>query len=125
MAFGGAILDNEVLPLDVSKVPQALAKRLEICSIQFHRRRLQHADAPDPAGLLSPRHERPRGRRAAEQRDEIAPPHSITSSASDSKLSERFRPSALAVRRLIVVSNLVGCNTGISAGFAPLRTLPA
>jgi hypothetical protein len=50
--------------------------------------------------------------------------YSITSSASDSKLSESFSPSALAVLRLIAISNLVGCNTGISAGFAPLRTLP-
>jgi hypothetical protein len=51
--------------------------------------------------------------------------YSITSSASDSKLSESFRPSVLAVCRLIAISNLMGCNTGISAGFAPLRTLPA
>jgi hypothetical protein len=51
--------------------------------------------------------------------------YSMTSSASDSKLWEGFRPNALAVFRLIAISNLVGCNTGISAGFAPLRTLPA
>lgn len=40
--------------------------------------------------------------------------YSITSSASDSKLSETLRPSALAVCRLITISNLTGCNTGIS-----------
>src|SRR6516164_428705 len=50
--------------------------------------------------------------------------YSITSSASDSKLSEILRPSALAVFILITVSNLTGSDTGISAGFAPLRTLP-
>jgi hypothetical protein len=50
--------------------------------------------------------------------------YSITSSASDSKLSESFSPSVLAVFRLIAISNLVGCNTGNSAGFAPPRTLP-
>ena len=33
----------------------------------------QHADAPHPLALLRPRRERPRRRRAAEQRDELAP----------------------------------------------------
>jgi len=39
---------------------------------------------------MSHRRERPR-RRAAEQRDEVASFHSITSSASDSMLSERAK----------------------------------
>ena len=34
--------------------------------------RHQHADPPFPLGLLCPRRERPRGSRAAEQRDELA-----------------------------------------------------
>src|SRR5215472_9868262 len=38
--------------------------------------------------------------RAAEQGDELAPPHSITSSASVSRLSEILRPSALAVVKI-------------------------
>ena len=33
----------------------------------------EHADAPHPVRLLRPRRERPRRRRAAEQRDELAP----------------------------------------------------
>jgi hypothetical protein len=33
------------------------------------------------------------------------------------------RPSALAVLRLITNSNLVGCSTGRSVGFAPLMIL--
>src|SRR5262249_24446490 len=74
--------------------------------------------------LGSTRHQRPRGRPAAEQRDELAAPHhSITSSASVSRLSEMLTPSALAVLRLITSSNLVGCRTGRSAGLAPLRML--
>src|SRR5215831_7523428 len=73
--------------------------------------------------LLRARRERPRRRRAAEQRYELAALHSITSSASESRLSEILIPSALAVLRLITVSNLVGCSTGRSAGFAPLRIL--
>src|SRR6516162_6963753 len=74
-------------------------------------------------GLLRARRERPR-RRAAEQRDERAALHSITSSASESRLSEILMPSAFAVLRLITVSNLLTCMTGRSAGFSPLRTRP-
>jgi hypothetical protein len=33
-------------------------------------------------------------------------------------------PIALAVDRLMTSSNWVGCTTGISAGFSPLRTRP-
>jgi hypothetical protein len=37
---------------------------------------MQEHDAPFPLGLLRARSERPRGDRAAEQREEIAPSHS-------------------------------------------------
>ena len=47
----------------------------------------EHADAPHALALLRARRERPRGRRAAEQRDELAPLHSITSSARASSVS--------------------------------------
>ena len=60
-------------------------------------------------------------RRAAEQRDELAPLHSITSSARASSVGGTSRPSALAVLRLMTSSNLVGACTGRSAGFSPLR----
>src|SRR5262249_2116178 len=43
------------------------------------------------------RRERPRGRRAAEQRDELAALHSMTSSAVASHLSGTVSPSDLAV----------------------------
>src|SRR6266446_9779833 len=45
--------------------------------------------------------ERPRDCRAAEQRDELAPVHSITSSARASSIGGTSSPSALAVLRLI------------------------
>ena len=44
----------------------------------------EHADAPHAVALLRVRHERP-GSRAAQERDDPAPIHSITSSASASK----------------------------------------
>ena len=37
----------------------------------------EHADAPHPLGLLRARGERPRSRRAAEKRDELAPSHVV------------------------------------------------
>src|SRR5262245_50388304 len=80
--------------------------------------------APVHRHLLRARRERPRSRRADEQRDELAPVHSITSSASASTRSGTARPSALAVLRLSTKSNFVGCITGRSAGFSPLRTRP-
>jgi hypothetical protein len=50
-------------------------------------------------------------------------PHSITSSARNRNDSGIFKPSALAVFRLMTRSNLVGCWTGKSAGFAPRKIL--
>src|SRR5207248_234247 len=49
--------------------------------------------------------------------------HSITSSAISRKSRVIVRPNALAAFRLITSSNFVGCWTGKSAGFAPLRIL--
>src|SRR5215469_13773265 len=85
----------------------------------------EHANASHAFALLRARRERPRGGRAAEQRDDLAAlHHSITSSASASNLSGIWRPSALAVLRLITNSNWVGCSTGKSPGLAPLRIRP-
>src|SRR6516162_4492505 len=61
----------------------------------------------------------------SEQVQQIQQAYSITSSASESRLSETLTPSALAVLTLITNSNLVGCRIGRSAGLAPLRILPA
>src|SRR5215472_15338301 len=86
-------------------------------------RGVNNCDAVCLCRLLRARRERPRGRRAPEQRDERAPFHSITSSARNRYGSGTVSPSALAVVRLITRSNLVGYSTGISPGFAPRRIL--
>ena len=57
--------------------------------------------------LLRHRRERPRRRRAAEQRDELAAFHSITSSARASRVGGISRPSAFAVLRLMKSSTFV------------------
>src|SRR5215475_13639141 len=71
-----------------------LAPRTQVRALLNHRR------------LLRSRGERPRGR-AAEEGDEIATPHSITSSAATSSLSGTIRPGAFAVLKLRVVSYMV------------------
>ena len=72
-----------------------------------------------PASPAAARSPRAATRRAAEQRDELAPSHSITSSASASSYRGLSRPSAFAVLKLITSSYLVGACTGKSAGFSP------
>jgi len=69
--------------------------------------------------------ERRHDSRAAEQGDELAAPHSITSSARVSSAGGTSRPSACAVLRLMNSSIFVDCWTGRSAGFSPLRIRPA
>src|SRR5271169_4111270 len=51
--------------------------------------------------------------------------YSITSSARARIDGGTVKPSALAVLRLTTSSKVVGCWTGRSAGFSPLRILPA
>src|SRR5262249_53251729 len=83
------------------------------------RARSRHHEADDRhCGLLRLRGEWTAYGNAANEDDELAPPHSITSSArtiSDS--------SVLAVLTLMSSSNFVGCSTGRSDGLAPLRIL--
>src|SRR5262249_56908787 len=84
------------------------------------RTRVEHADAWRLRGLLRARRERPR-RRAADERDEFAAFHSITSSARANSESGTVRPSDLAVFRLTTSSYLVCACTATSDGFSPLR----
>jgi len=60
---------------------------------------------------------------AAAQRDDLAPPHSITSSAIATSVGGSSRPRAFATLRLMASSNLTGCSTGKSAGLVPCRIL--
>jgi putative ABC transport system substrate-binding protein len=76
---------------------------------------------PDHRQRLCARGERPRGSVSCGKRNELAPPHSITSSAVASRDCGTLSPSTFAVLRLMTSSNLVGSTTGRSAGAAPLR----
>src|SRR5262249_40603448 len=115
-------LKRNALAFNEAAILQAAPKRFyQMCRL-FGRPRTQESN--DRQRLLRVHGDRP-SRRAPEQRDELATLHSITSSARADSAGGISRRSALAVLRLITNSNLVGCCTGRSAGFAPLRIRPA
>src|SRR5262249_25394029 len=115
-------LVSNVSPLDITQLAHQVPKQLPE-SLRTGGPNHQNADSQQLARLLRPRRQRQRSR-AAHQRDELAPPHhSITSSARSRKGSGIASLRALAVVRSMTSSNLVGCSTGRSAGFAPLRIL--
>src|SRR5262249_11344821 len=121
-----AKVDGNILALDESGLLQPLSQRGDRLRKAGFRRAPEKPDHRD-GRLLRARRERQR-RRAAEQRDERAALHSITSSARASSVSGTSSPSAFAVLRLMTSPYLVGACTGRSAGFSPLRmrsTYPA
>ena len=88
------------------------------------RARAQEPDGRQLARLLRARRERPRGRRAAEQRDELAPSHSITSSARDEQRRRHVKAERLRGLEINDQLEFGPCWTGKSAGFSPLRMRP-
>src|SRR5262245_60801534 len=120
MTVRPSILDRDILTLDITGLAQALAERTHTVRVSLRRCGTEKPNHRHRR-LLRARREWPRGRRAAEQRDEFAAPHSITSSAVCRNGSGTVRPSAFAVLRLMTSSYLVGCWTGRSLALAPLR----
>src|SRR5262249_34333385 len=114
-----AVFDRDVLAFVKPSRCQALTEARD--HGRGHRKR-RAAQEPDHwhGRPLRTRPERPRSR-TAEQRDEIAAPHSMTSSAATSRPGGTVRPSAFAVLMLRAVTNLVAACTGRSAGLAPRR----
>src|SRR5262249_14902390 len=117
-----AILYRDGATLDPAERTQSLRKSRDVCTPRRSFRAQEPYSRELPL-LLRARRERPRSRCSAEQRDERASSHSITSSARASSVGGTSKPKALAVFRLTTNSNLVPCCTGRSAGFAPLRIL--
>src|SRR5262249_44107370 len=113
---------GKVLPLDEAEPPQLVEARGVLRRLT--RRAGQDGDAIGSPHLLGACRKRPR-RRAAESQDELAPLHSITSSARASNVAGISTPIVLAVCRLMTSSNLVACIIGKSAAFSPLRMRPA
>ena len=115
-----ASVDRDILAVDEAE----LAQRVDENGERGQRERNQRADAIFAWCGLRDESTRPGDRRTAEQRDERAACHSITSSAVICIISGTARLSAFAVLRLIANSNFVGCITGRSAGFSPLSMRP-
>src|SRR5262245_65731377 len=89
---GEAIFDSDVLTLNKACVFQTLTERGEELWGVAGRPGGEDPDHWHRLGLPRPRRERPRGR-AAEQRDELAARHSITSLARPSNGSGTVMPS--------------------------------
>src|SRR5262249_39373341 len=117
-SFRGSIFNGDVPAFDVAEVAQPLPKVVPDGSV-IDDAATRHFRLR--CGRRARRRERPSRSCATEQRYELAPPHSITSSARASSVGGTSRPSALAVLRLMTSSYLVGACTGRSAGFSPLR----
>src|SRR5262245_40714340 len=116
-AFRPAVFDDYVATLDIPSLVQALTE----CGREFRengRRPAIEKTDHRHRRLLRARRERPRSR-AADERDEIAALHSITSSARSRIEVGSSTPIALAVVVLMTSSNLVGNSTGRSAAGVP------
>jgi hypothetical protein len=114
---------TNVLAVDITMLPHPLAECIEEMLVGGRGLGAEERDAggyDQTVRLLCARRERPSGR-AADERNELAPSHSITSSARPSSDGGTSSPSALAVLRLTTSSNLTGAWTGSSLGFEPLR----
>src|SRR3984893_2825246 len=71
-----AIFDGHVFALDMAGLAQALAERANTVGVLVARCEVEEPDHRHRL-LLRPRRERPCGRRAAEKRNEIPPPHGV------------------------------------------------
>src|SRR5262249_31867746 len=123
LILGPAVFNRHVLALDIAGVFETLVKSAQTIHVHVRRRGVEEPNHRH-RWLLRARRERP-GSRAPDKRDELAALHSITSLTAACSVSGMVRPRAFAVLRLITSSNLVGCKTGRSAGFSPLRMRPA
>src|SRR5262245_59628203 len=133
LPLGIAVFNHEVAALDVTEVTQSLEEGLNHVGGSGHVEG-QEAYSSDLGRLLGLGSERAEGAEEGAPvhhrcpslsfRTSTAPTsHSITWSARCSSDGGIFRPSALAVLRLMTSSNLVGCSTGRSLGLAPLSIL--
>src|ERR1019366_10552885 len=90
--LAGIAIHQEVPPFNIAKASHLLEKSaVPPCTTNSHvadfNRRIDHHDALDLRRLLGTRDDRPRRRRAAEYRDELAPLHVPPPSSGDGILS--------------------------------------
>src|SRR5262245_53684062 len=121
LTLSPTIVERDVLTLDKARFIESLPDERNQRRVDSRRTTAEQSDHWQ-CTLLRTRRERPRGR-AADERDERAALHSITSSARSRIDVGSSIPIALAVLRLMAISNFVACSTGKSPAFAPLRIL--
>jgi hypothetical protein len=80
LIFGETVHDRHVLALGITGELEAQTKSAQSVRQRVRQPAVEESDHRHRR-LLRPRRQRPRRRRAAEQRNELAPFHSITSSA--------------------------------------------
>src|SRR6516225_10485455 len=73
--------DGEILPLDVTVLAQGITECPQHCGCRNRGSKKTNPDLFVPLAVLRARRERPRDRRAAEQRDELAADHRMTAFA--------------------------------------------
>src|SRR5215471_6393105 len=125
LALSPTVFDRHIPAFDIAGFLQAPLEGDETTGNVVGLRGSDAEIAYDGHRLLAASGNRPCDGGTAEQDRNVAPPHSMTSSARARIEGGTVSPSALAVLSLTTSSNVVGCWTGISAGFSPLRTLPA
>src|SRR5262252_8239210 len=103
----------------MARLLQPLSKRAQTLHVVLKRCGAEEADHRE-CHLLRARRERPRHRRAAQQRDELAALHSNTSLARAANAFDIETPRRTAALRLIAMWNRVACSIGRSAGLPPL-----
>src|SRR5215475_9721498 len=122
LSLGISVFNDDIATHDVPEVLESLEKGL--ADLGNGRDAPKVAYASELGRLLRLGGERRKQNRAHARKERAAIHHSMTSSARPSSEGGIVRPRALAVLRLMISSNLVGCSTGSSAGLAPLRILP-
>src|SRR5690348_9758845 len=110
MAFRPAIFDCDILAFEIARLPKSMAKRRKIGG-RFSRGPRAHEPDHWHSLLLRACSKRPRCGSATEKCHELAPPHSITSSARAIRFCGNVRPIAPAALRLTDRVNLSGACT--------------
>src|SRR5262249_48324298 len=118
-----SILHDEILAFHPSEVAQSLSNCVGIGSAIGSGPRPEHTDAMNLPGLVGSAGKPGGGNQEGKKQRQSTARHWMTMSARATSDCGIVMPSAFAVFSLTTSSNVVGCSTGRSAGFAPRRIL--
>ena len=121
-SLGVSVLDRDILADDKAGLLQSLQERGPLGCFGLRRAAAEIANYRHARLRRGPKRRQRGG--GVDQREELAASHSMTSSARARIDGGTFKPSVSAVLRLTTSWNVVGCSTGRSEGFSPLRIRP-